>query len=138
VVLYPLRIDNFVMPERLLPEFRLQNEFRQPGFLEARTNALIRPELNLFPVLLPNASNVPGAIPGYLEFKIGAGVDRTIWKFYGSLTHNVQVEMPFTYRGATDPALRTLVLSYPELVTNLDASDSRVKPHKGVFIGDSL
>jgi outer membrane protein assembly factor BamA len=138
VVLYPLRIGNFVTPERLLPEFRLRNEFRQPGFLEARTNAIVRPELNLFAVLLPNASEVPGAVPGYLEFKIGAGVDRTFWKFYASLMHNVQVEQPFTYVGDRDPALRTLVLSFPELVTNLDFSDSRVKPHKGVFIGNSL
>jgi outer membrane protein assembly factor BamA len=50
----------------------------------------------------------------------------------------VQVEMPFSYRGATDPALQTLVLSYPELITNLDLSDSRIRPHRGVFIGNSI
>lgn len=138
LVLYPLRIDNIVAPERLLPEVRFRNELRQPGFLEARTNALLRPELNVFSVLLPNASRLPGVIPGYFEFKVSAGLERTFWKFYGSITHNVQVETPFSYRGETDPALRMLVLSFPELVTNLDASDSRVKPHKGVFVGDSL
>ena len=40
VVLYPLRVNNIVAPNKFLPEERLRLEFRQPGFLEARTNAL--------------------------------------------------------------------------------------------------
>jgi outer membrane protein assembly factor BamA len=144
VVLYPLRIDNWVAPQTLLPEFQLKNDFRQPGFIEARTTGLIRPELNLFPVLLRTRKPSTGAIPGYLEFKTSVGVDRTTWKLYTALTHNVQVEMPFSYRGPfsyggpSDPALRLLLLSYPELITNLDLSDSRVRPHKGAWVGNSV
>lgn len=138
LVFYPIRIGNFVPLEQVLPEVRIRNEFRQPGFLEARTNALIRPEMNVFSVLLPSSAPTSDTIPGYLEFKVSAGVDRVFWKLYGALTHNVQVETPFAYRGFQDDALRTLVLSYPELVTNLNATDSRVRPHKGVYLGNSL
>jgi outer membrane protein assembly factor BamA len=138
VVLYPLRMDNWVTPERLLPEFQLKNDFRQPGFIEARTNGLIRPEVNLFPVLLQTRTLPTDSILGYLEFRTSVGVDRTTWKLYTALTHNVQVEKPFSYRGSGDPALQTLLLSYPELITNLDFSDSRVRPHKGVWLGNSI
>jgi outer membrane protein assembly factor BamA len=138
LVFYPIRIGNFVELERVLPEVRVRNEFRQPGFLEARTNALIRPELNVFSLLLPSSAPSTDTIPGYLEFKVSAGLDRVFWKLYGSLTHNVQVETPFAYRGERDPALGTLVLSFPELVTNLNATDDRIKPRKGVYLGNSL
>jgi len=138
VVLYPLRTNNFVLPSRFLPEFRLQNELRQPGFLEARTSGVIRPEVNLFPVLLPYQSRSATAVPGYLELKLGAGVDRRLWRLFGSLTYNLQYEYPFSYLGPRDPNLLSLVLSYLDLVTNLDMSDNRVRPHEGFFVGDSF
>lgn len=136
VVFYPLRVNHWATPTRLLPELKIINEFRQPGFIEARTAGFIRPELNLFPVLLGTDSGPDDPVLGYLELKNGVGVDRVLWKLYARLSYNVQAEHPFAYQGERDPALRTVILSYPELVTNLDFTDSRVRPHKGVFIGD--
>ena len=138
VVFYPLRVGNIVEPSQLLPEFRLRNELRQPGFIEARTNGLIRPELNLFPVLLPTQSRQDTAVPGYLEFKLGAGVDRVLWKLFGSFTYDAQIEYPFTYRGPKDANLHTLLLSYVDLLTNLNLQDDRIRPHRGVFVGNSF
>jgi outer membrane protein insertion porin family/translocation and assembly module TamA len=54
------------------------------------------------------------------------------------LSHNLQVEDPFTYKGEVDGALRVLVISYPELVTNLSLTDDRVRPHQGVFFGNTF
>ncbi len=138
VVLYPLRVGSWVTPERLLPEFKLRNELRQPGFIEARTSVFIRPELNMFPVLLRTRIQPTDPVLGYLEFKNGIGLDRVFWKLYASVGHNLQVEYPFSYKGQVDPALRTLVISYPELITNLNVTDNRVRPHKGFYVGDSL
>jgi outer membrane protein insertion porin family/translocation and assembly module TamA len=138
VVLYPLRVNSWVAPQRLLPEFKLKNEFRQPGFLEARTNAFIRPELNLFPVLLRTNVNPTDPILGYLEFKGGTGVDRVIWKLYSSLSYNVQVEHPIWYKGPTDSELNTLVIAYPELVTNFQFVNDRIRPRKGIALANTF
>lgn len=136
VVFYPLRVNNWTAPTRPLPELKVVNEFRQPGFIEARTSGFVRPESNLFPVLLGTNSGPRDPVLGYLELKGGLGVDRVLWKLYARLSYNVQAEHPFAYQGERDPALRTVIISYPELVTNFDLTDSRVHPHKGVFIGD--
>ena len=139
VVLYPLRVNNWVAPERLLPEFKLRAELRQPGFIEARTNAFVRPELNLFPVLLPRkGQSASDPVLGYLEFKGGVGVDRQLWKLYTRLSYNVQVEDPVWYKGPSDQDLRTLLIAYPELETTFSFVNDRVRPHKGVVVGNTL
>jgi outer membrane protein assembly factor BamA len=138
VVFYPLRVNNWVWPQRLLPEFKLRNEFRQPGFIEARTTAFIRPEFNLFPVLLGKDVHPEDPVLGYLEFKGGAGVDRVIWKLYTSLAYNLQVEKPIWYKGPSNDDLNTLVLAYPELVTIFQFVNDRIRPRKGVSIGNTL
>lgn len=141
LVFYPTRIDNFVAPTDVLPTERLRLELRQPGFLEARTTGFFRPEFNIFPLLLRAAGsvdpNVP--VPGYRELKGALGADRTFWKFfYANITQNVQMENPFTYKGAIDPNVRSLFLSYPALITNFDFRDDRVHPHKGIYIGNEV
>ena len=138
VVLYPLRVNNFVWPSRLLPEFKLRNELRQPGFIEARTTGFVRPELNLFPVLLRTNPGKDDPIRGYLEFKAGTGVDRVLWKLYSNLSYNVQVEYPFWYQGPNQDYLKTLFIAYPELVTIFQFVNDRLRPHKGVSIGNTL
>ncbi|HEX3596091.1 MAG TPA: POTRA domain-containing protein [Polyangiaceae bacterium] len=139
VVLYPLRVNDWVAPQRLLPEFKLKSELRQPGFIEARTNGFIRPELNLFPVLLRTTVRSQDPVLGYLEFKGGAGLDRVLWKLYGSLSYNVQVEDPFWYKqGQTNVDLRTLLIAYPELTTNFQFVNDRVRPRKGIAIANTL
>lgn len=138
VVLYPLRVNAIEPVEKLLPEERLQVELRQPGFIEARTNGVIRPELNVYPVLInPNPpENAP--VLGYAEVRGAAGVDRRIWNVSNVLSHNVQFAFPFSYVGERDPTLGPLVISYPELFTQLDLRDDRVRPRRGFWAGNTL
>jgi outer membrane protein assembly factor BamA len=140
VVLYPIRLNNYTGPVVPLPEERFRMQLRQPGFLEARTTGFIRPELNVFPLLVtPNP--LPSApVVGYLEPKASVGVDRRVSKLFTSLSYNFQVEHPFAYPGTEplDPALSAIILSYVALVTNLDFRDDAIHPHAGIFIGNNL
>jgi outer membrane protein insertion porin family/translocation and assembly module TamA len=138
VVLYPLRINSWQAPQRLLPEVKVVNQLRRSGFIEARTTGFVRPELNVFPVLLKTEPHPSDPIPGYVEVKVVAGVERSIKRLFSRLSHTVQVESPFAYNGEIDGALRVLVISYPELVTNLSLTDNRIKPRKGVFLGNTV
>lgn len=138
VVLYPLRFNNIEVPNKFLPESRVRLELRQPGFLEARTNAFIRPEFNVQALLL-NPNPPPNArVIGYAEARNGIGLDRTIWRFYGAISHNLQVAYPFAYVGTRDPTLGLLTISYPELTTSLDFRNNRVHPTHGVYILNTL
>ncbi len=137
VVLYPMRVDNLVPPTAILPEERLRLELRQPGFLEARTTLFVRPEFNIRAFLPPKLPKSESVI-GFREIKNAIGVDRTIWKLYGSLAYNFVVENPFAYIGPPDKYLRTLVISSPQLLTTLDFRDDKVHPHKGIFLGNDL
>jgi outer membrane protein assembly factor BamA len=138
VVLYPLRVGKLEMPDRFLPEGRVRLDFRQPGFIEARTNAFVRPELNVQALLLdPNPP--PGSrVIGYAESRNSIGVDRIFASFYGGISHNVHVAYPFAYVGERDPTLGTLVISYPELVMQLDLRNSRVNTRSGAWFGNTL
>jgi outer membrane protein insertion porin family/translocation and assembly module TamA len=139
LVFYPYRIDNWQGTFRPLPEEWLKLELRQPGFIEGRTNAFTRPEFNIFPMLVEvnPAPNAP--VVGYREAKVPIGVDRTFWKrLYAALDYTFQLENPFSYVGTLDPALQTIVLSFPELVAHLDFRDNAVNPHKGVYLGSKF
>jgi outer membrane protein assembly factor BamA len=138
VVLYPLRVNNFVSPNRALLEERLRLSFREPGFIESRLNAFITPEFNIYPLLVKTNPAPDDPVVGYRELKAAVGVDRTLWKLFGSVSYNLQVENPFSYVGTLDPALRTLVLSYPELLLKLDFRDDRVHPTRGLYIANDL
>jgi outer membrane protein assembly factor BamA len=138
VVLYPTRINNFHVPERFFPEERLNAELRQPGFLEARTTGFVRPEFNVFPVLLNTEAKTRDPVLGYAEFRGAVGVDRTLWKLFGAVSENVQIDVPFMYQGAQDSTLSTILISYPELLTQLDFRDDNVHPRKGIFLGNDL
>jgi outer membrane translocation and assembly module TamA len=139
LVLYPYRIDNLGGTFRPLPEEWLKTELRQPGLFEARTTGFIRPEFNIFPMLVEVDPQASDPVVGFREVKIPTGVDRTFWKrLYVALDYNFQVENPFSYVNPLDPALRTLVLSFPELVTHLDFRDSPTHPHQGFYIGNTF
>ena len=133
VVFYPLRLDNIVPPTRLLPEERLRLQFKQPGFLEARTNLFVQPEFNIFPLLLGSSNETASAIVGYREVKAATWLDRSYGKLYSSVGYNVQVENPFTYQGELAPYLSTLVISYPEVIARLDFRNDPVHPRKGAY-----
>lgn len=136
--LYPTRIPTFQKPTAFLPEERLRAELRQPGFIEARTNGIIRQELNTYPVLLSAAVDPKAPVLGYLEYKGSIGVDRTIWKLLVAPTYNIQYNEPFTYKGKRDPDLRGLAISYLDLLTTFDFRDDKLHPHKGVLLQNDL
>jgi outer membrane protein assembly factor BamA len=133
-VLYPTRLPDLEAPDRLLPQARLRLELRQPNFIEAITAGVIRAQASLAPVLLSSERDDGDPILGYRDLRASAGLERSIyWKLFGSLTHNVQVNDPFTYVGELAPYLDTVIVSYPELFLRLDARDDRMEPKKGVY-----
>ncbi len=132
VVLYPTRIPTLDPPNRLLPEGRANAQFRQPGFIEARTGLFTRLDGSIAPVILA-PDQTSGTILGYRDGRITVGLDRSLWRVYGSLSHTVQVDSAFTYAGPLDPDLHLVVISYPEAFLTLDLRDQRVHPHKGAY-----
>jgi outer membrane protein assembly factor BamA len=133
-VLYPTRLGNLTAPTDLLLAEKTRVELRQPGFFEARTNGLLRAELNVFPVLIETDPDPDSPVLGYQELRAAAGVDRVLWKVYSAFAYHLDVENPFAYLGDLDPALRVLVLSFPELTGTFDLRDDRLRPHRGVFV----
>jgi outer membrane translocation and assembly module TamA len=138
-VLYPVRIDNLNGPVTPLPEEWLKAELRQPGFLEARTTGFVRPQFNIFPLLVEVNPPSDAPVIGYRELKVPLGVDRTFWKkLFVSIDYTFQVENPFAYIQSKDPELETLILSYPEIVAHLDLRDNSVRPHEGIYLGNTF
>jgi outer membrane protein insertion porin family/translocation and assembly module TamA len=133
-VVYPTRLPSFETPERLLPDVKLRTEFRQPGAFEARTNAVVRGQASMYPVLLSPKRDPAAPVLGYRDGRVSAGVERSLWKLYGAASHNVQVNSPFAYKGDLDKGLGTVVISYPELLATLDLRNDRVSPHKGFYL----
>jgi outer membrane protein insertion porin family/translocation and assembly module TamA len=139
LVLYPTRLPTMPAPERLLPEVRSRVEFRQPGFLEARTTGFSRAEFNVFPVLLAPQVDPTFPVIGYREIRFTGGVDRTLWRrLYANLSHSIQRNSPFTYVGELDRSLSSVTISYVALLTQFDFRDNRVHPRKGFLIGNEL
>jgi outer membrane translocation and assembly module TamA len=138
VVLYPTLVDHLVAPNYLFPEEKLRVAFRQPGFIESKTTGFIRPEFNVYPLLVQTNPSSADPVVGYAETKGSVGVDRTFGKLFVSLSYNSQVEVPFAYKGPLDPDLSTLVILYPDLLAQLDYRDDRNHPHAGIFLGNDL
>jgi outer membrane protein assembly factor BamA len=137
VQIYPTTTEDFSAPNRLLPEVKLHSELHQPGFIEARTNGLIRGEANIFPVAF---AHVPAGQPvlGYAEEKAAVGVDRQIWKFYVSPTYNIQDDQPFAYVNGPLANIGPVLMSYLDLDTRFDFRDNPVHPRKGIYIGNDF
>ncbi|HXX69318.1 MAG TPA: POTRA domain-containing protein [Polyangiaceae bacterium] len=139
VVLYPIRVDNWSGAIHPLPEAWLTVQLRQPGVLESRTTGFIRPQLNVFPMLVEVNPPADAPVVGYREVKIPLGFERTFTKkLLVSIGYTSQVEDPFAYIGGLEPGLKTIWLSYPELVTSLDFRDDVVRPHSGIYLGSTL
>ncbi len=140
LVLYPTRLSYIAAPTNVLPEEKLRLELRQPGFIEHRTEAFIRPELNTFPVLIQETYVPEAAVLGYVEAKTTAGLTRHFFgkRLTATLSHSVQVEWPFTYVGLLDPTRITLVISYIDLNLSLDLRDSAVRPHRGIYLANDF
>ncbi len=140
VVLYPTRLPDFQAPERLLPEERTRLEVRQPGLFEARTEGFLQGQFDVFPLLLTTQVDPLAPVVGYAEARATVGVDRTFWKLYTNLSYNVQYDYPFAYIPSRpiDPDLQSIVVSYLDLQTIFDFRDNRIRPHKGIYLGNEL
>jgi outer membrane translocation and assembly module TamA len=139
VVFYPTRVNDITAPDHLFPEEKLRAELKQPGFIEARTEGFIRPEFNVFPLLVQTNPLPNDPVVGYIETRGAIGVDRTFWKkLYVSLSLDAQIEDPFSYKLPLDPDLSTLIIVYPELEARLDFRDDHNHPHKGFYIANDF
>jgi outer membrane translocation and assembly module TamA len=139
-VFYPLRINNLQRVTNVLPEERLRVQFLQPGFLEPHTRLFVRPEFNVYPLLVETTPPPGAPVVGYVEPKGTVGVDRRFGKhLLVSLGHNVQGEIPFSYTSQQlSPAPPQVILSFPQLVTKLDFRDDPVHPHAGIYAVNDL
>lgn len=138
VVLHPLRFNNIKPIERLLPEERFRVEFKQPGLFEARTNGFIRQNVDIYPVLLTSHPPDDAPVLGYGETQSSVGLERSLWKLYGAIAYNLQVDVPFPYKGEKDPNLDVLKISYPELYVSLDLRDNAQHPRSGFWMSNRL
>lgn len=137
-VLYPTRFPSFQAPDRLLPEGRFRSEFRQPGFLTGRTSLVLKGQVAAYPVLLSTSYEPAAPIVGYFDYRASAGLERSYHRLYASLSHNVQLNVPFFYKGDPDDDLHHVIVSYPALYTTLDFRNDPIHPHKGVFLANEL
>lgn len=138
-VFFPLRMgrsDPFV---RLLPENYLRITGRQPSFLEGRTDAVFRAEVNTYPILyrLPEEATADEErILGYVELRAIAGLERRFLRRRLAVTpsYNWNQNLPITYRkkGDRPEGMDPVLVIYPELYTDFDLRDDPVMPHSGV------
>jgi outer membrane protein assembly factor BamA len=139
VVFYPTRINNVEAPTNLLPGERLRAQFRQPGFIEARTVGFFQPEFNIFPLLVESNPPPNSPVVGYVEPKASIGLNRRFGKHVNAtLAYNVQAEIPFPYVNALDPSLSDLGLLFPQLITQIDFRDNAIHPHKGFLLSNDF
>ncbi len=135
IVLYPTRFPDLLPPTDPLYEHRLTATLQQPAFVEKRTTGFTRAEYNVYPVLLPKATQ---DVLGYHELRGELGLER---KFLGKLFvrpgYDLQANFPFDYIGRVE-GVDTLLISYVSLATNLDLRDNPVKPRRGLYIGNEL
>jgi outer membrane protein assembly factor BamA len=139
VVLYPTTVDNFVAPDPLLPEERTRVQLRIPAFVEARTTGFVRPEFNVYPLLVAPSGKNPVNVVGYVEPKVSAGIERRFGKhFFASLAQNLQGEDPFKYTPSSVPIPQDILLWYPQLITTIDFRDDPVHPHAGFYLSNDF
>ncbi len=139
VVFYPTRLGNKSLPTDLLPGERLRLQYRQPGFLEARTVGFVQPEFNVFPLLV-ETNPLPGSrVVGYVEPKGSVGLNRRFGKHVNAtVAYNVQAEFPFAYVEAPDTNLSILGLLFPQLITTVDFRDNPIHPHAGLYAANDF
>jgi outer membrane protein assembly factor BamA len=139
VVFYPTRLGNKSLPTNLLPGERLRLQYRQPGFLEARTVGFVQPEFNVFPLLVETNPLPNTRVVGYVEPKGSIGLNRRFGKHVNAtLAYNVQAEFPFAYVQAPDTNLSVLGLLFPQLITTVDFRDNAIHPHEGVYASNDF
>jgi outer membrane protein insertion porin family/translocation and assembly module TamA len=132
LVFYPTSVSNITTPTNLFGEERLRAAFRQPGFLEARTNLIAQPEFNVYPLLVEPNPRADEKVVGYVEPKVAVGLERRLGQhLFAKLVYNFQGEVPLAYKLGLDPTLPTVALSFPQLVAQVDFKDDAIHPHLG-------
>jgi outer membrane protein assembly factor BamA len=137
-VLYPTRFPSFQAPQQLLPEGRFRSQLRQPGFITSRTALVLKGQIAAYPVLNSTYQSSAAPIVGYFDYRAAVSVERSYHRLYASLSQNVQLNVPFIYKGDRDPDLAPELISYPALYTTLDLRNDPIHPHSGVFLGNDL
>jgi len=140
VVLYPMRSDNIVKPTNPLPEERTRLNLKQPGFIEPRTTLFVQPEGNVFPMLVAPDPASDQPVLGYGELKGTIGVERRFGKHVlVRLGETVQSEFPFAYTSLQlTQQVPPIVLTYPQLITQLDLRDDPIHTHSGIFLSNDV
>ena len=133
VTLFPLRINNWVVPESPLPKGRLGMKLEQPDMFEARTVGTFEPEASVYPVLLNPEPEPDDPVLGYVDAHGKIGLERRIGKLHIAGRHHIQYALPFSYQGEVSPFLEDILLAYPELAFRLDLRDDPTRPHAGFF-----
>jgi outer membrane protein insertion porin family/translocation and assembly module TamA len=111
---------------------------RQPGFIEARTNGVLRGQASIYPLLLSNDTEADSPVLGYRELRGSAGVERSLGHLTAGLSQNLQQNTPFAYAGTLDPDLTSVLVSYPEVFAEIAFLDDRISPHEGFTLRTSL
>ena len=137
-VVYPTRFPSFQTPERLLPEGRFRSELRQPSFITARTSLALKGQVAAYPVLLSKDQDPAAPIVGYQDYRASVSLERSYHRLYAALSHNVQLNVPFVYKGQKDADLAAVVVSYPALYATLDLRDDALHPHRGLFVANDV
>ncbi len=132
VVFYPTRLPDFKPPTHYLPENRLRADLRQPGFFEARTTGRIRAEYNIYPLLLGTSDDESTTLLGYHELIAAAGVERPFGRLFVNPNYNIQANFPFAFTGPKTE-LKSVLVSYLDLLTSVDFRDDKIHPRKGFF-----
>ena len=137
-VVYPTRFPSFQAPQQLLPEGRFRSQLRQPGFITSRTSLVLKGQIAAYPVLPSTYQSSAAPIVGYFDYRAAISVERSYHRLYASLSQNVQLNVPFIYKGTKDPDLAPELISYPALYTTVDLRNDAIHPHSGIFLGNDL
>lgn len=149
---YPTSVDYIQPPTAVFPENFLSLRLEQPGFVEGRTRGFTEMGYNVYPLLYPIAEGEDAdgvqvdprdeRVIGYNEVTSSLGAERPfLGRFlFAQASLNWQANLPFAYQGSISEVqgLETVMVAYPELVTNLDFRDDPLQPTKGLYLTNSL
>jgi outer membrane protein assembly factor BamA len=142
LVLFPTTVGNALPPTKGLGEERLRAQLRLPAFLEGRTSGFVRPEFNVFPLLVEANPSRNTPVVGFIEAKNSVGVDRRFGKHVvATAAYNFQYEKALRYvtvLGTQNGLPNDIVLSFPQLITSLDFRDDPVHTHAGFYATNDL
>ena len=151
LVFYPAKLSAPDQFSEVLPEVKLSFELTQPGFIESRTNGLLRGRFHLYQYRTGEddclVSDAGASIIGYREYAGTVGVERKFWKSQQSvgLFGHVQLDQPFSYNDVPPPeGFQEVVIPYLEAVLALDlrknaqGKPEKISPTAGVYVATNV